>query len=252
MLEKAMMLPEPRSAMPRPKSLIRRKVPFKLSSTIWSNSSSVISSTGFLTLMDGVLTRTSGIPTDSTAILTLSGSVMSSSIDSAFPPSDVISLAVSSAASLLMSAHTTRAPKAASPCALASPMPLPAPTTRAVLPERSSIERSSNMGFLSVVVVHCRRVVELAGGEEFLFIYPLVCVVWDLTVPGPRRDDRDAGPSMQESAVCRARDPIVNRLLAGQMIVGPCHRPDERLVFQGLGWRALFDNFQRRVEVGVF
>src|ERR671910_197245 len=105
------------------------------------------------------------------------------------------------------------------------------------------------MGFLSVGVVHCRRGVELAGGEEFLFIDPLVCVVWDLTVPGPRRDDRDAGPSMQESAVCRARDPIVNLLLAGQMIVGPCHRPDERLVFQGLGWRALFDKLQRRVEV---
>jgi hypothetical protein len=141
MLEKAMMLPDPRSAMPRPKSRIRRKVPFRFSSTIRSNSSSVISSTGFLTLMDGVLTSTSGAPTDSTALRTLSGSVMSSSMASASPCSETISLAVSSAAPPFTSAHTRRAPKAASPCALASPIPLPAPTTSALLPVRSNIER---------------------------------------------------------------------------------------------------------------
>ncbi len=140
MLENAMMLPEPRSAMPRPNSLTRRKVPLRLSSTMRSNSSSVISSTGFLTLTLGVLTRTSGAPTRPTADLTLSGSVRSSCRASALPWAALIPLAVSSAAPPFTSAHTTRAPNAASPCALASPMPLPAPTTSAVLPVRSNIE----------------------------------------------------------------------------------------------------------------
>src|SRR5215210_3008578 len=61
MLEKAMMLPEPRSAMPRPNSRIRRKVPFRFRSTIRSNSSSVISRSGFLTLMLGFLPDALGI-----------------------------------------------------------------------------------------------------------------------------------------------------------------------------------------------
>src|SRR5215210_4723416 len=252
MLENAMMLPEPRSAMPRPKSRIRRKVPFRFSSTTRSNSSSVISSTGFLTLTEGVLTSTSGTPTDSTAALMLSWSVISSSIPSASPPSVLISLAVFCAASPSISAHTTLAPKAASPCALASPIPLPAPTTSTLLPERSNMERKSNMGFLSVGVVHRRRGVELAGGEEFLFIDPLVCVVWDLAVPRSRRDDGYACPRMQERAVGRTRYPVVGRLFAGEAGVGPCHRADQRLLLRGFGRRALFDHLERSVEVRVF
>src|SRR5215210_4705673 len=252
MLENAMMLPEPRSAMPRPKSRIRRKVPFRFSSTTRSNSSSVISSTGFLTLTEGVLTSTSGTPTDSTAALMLSWSVISSSIPSASPPSVLISLAVFCAASPSISAHTTLAPKAASPCAPASPIPLPAPTTSALLPERSNMERKSNMGFLSVGVVHRRRGVELAGGEEFLFIDPLVCVVWDLAVPRSRRDDGYACPRMQERAVGRTRYPVVGRLFAGEAGVGPCHRADQRLLLRGFGRRALFDHLERSVEVRVF
>src|SRR5215208_4761458 len=98
------------------------------------------------------------------------------------------------------------------------------------------------MGFLSIGVVHRRCGVEFAGGEEFVLVYPFVCVVWDLTVPGTRRNYRDAGPRMQEGAVGCARDPIVSRLLATQMVVGPRHRPDERLVFPGLGRRGPFDN----------
>ena len=58
--------------------------------------------------------------------------------------------------------------------------------------------------------------------------------------------------ALQEGAVGSAWDPVVARLLAGQMLVGPRHRPDQRLVFRGLGRRALFDHLQRRVEVGVF
>jgi hypothetical protein len=66
---------------------------------------------------------------------------MFSSRPSAFPPSELISAAVLRAASPFISAHTTLAPKAARPWALASPMPLPAPTTSALLPSRSNIER---------------------------------------------------------------------------------------------------------------
>src|SRR5215208_7043035 len=87
------------------------------------------------------------------------------------------------------------------------------------------------MGFLSVGVVHRRCGVEFAGGEKFLFIDPLVCVVWDLTVPCTRRNDRDADQRMQEGAVGRAWHPVVSRLLAGQMVVGFRHRPDQWLVF---------------------
>ena len=98
----------------------------------------------------------------------------------------------------------------------------------------------------------CGRGVELAGGEELVLVDPLVCVVWDLTVPGPRGDDGDAGPRAEERAVGRARDPVVARLLAGQMLVGLRHRADQRLVFRGLGRRAFLYHLQRRVEVGVF
>src|ERR687889_2629236 len=104
------------------------------------------------------------------------------------------------------------------------------------------------MGFLSVGVVHRGCGVEFAGGEEFLFIDPLVCLVWYLPVPGSRRDDGDAGPRVQEGAVGRAGHPIVSRLLAGQITVGPYHRPDEWLVIRGCGRWALFDHLQSPVE----
>src|SRR5215203_5397229 len=108
------------------------------------------------------------------------------------------------------------------------------------------------MGFLSVGVVQRGRGVELAGGEEFLLIDPLVCVVRDLTVPRSRGDDGDAGPRVQESTVGSAGHPIVGRLLAGEACVGFRHRADQRLVFGGLGRRALFDHLESSVEVGVF
>src|SRR5215210_5132958 len=98
------------------------------------------------------------------------------------------------------------------------------------------------MDFLSVSVVHRRRGVELAGGEKFIFVDPLVRVVWDLTAPGTGGDDGYAGPRMQEGTVCRARDPVVGWLLAGQMSVGFRHRADQWFVFRGLGRRALFDH----------
>src|SRR5215213_349929 len=101
------------------------------------------------------------------------------------------------------------------------------------------------MGFPSVGVVHRRRGVELAGGEKFFLAHPFVGVVWDLTVPGPRRDYWDACPSVQEGAFGRASHPVVSLLLAGQMVVGLLHRSDQWLAFRGLGRRALFDHLQR-------
>ncbi len=61
------------------------------------------------------------------------------------------------------------------------------------------------MAVLSVAVVHGRRGVELAGGEELLLVHPLVRVVRDLPVPRPRRDYGDAGPGVQERPVRSAR-----------------------------------------------
>src|SRR5215212_1096752 len=107
------------------------------------------------------------------------------------------------------------------------------------------------MGFLPVGVVHGRRGVEFAGGEEFVLIDPLVCVVWDLAFPGPRGDDGDASPRAEKSAVGRAGYPVVSRLLAGQMLVGLRHRADQGFVFRGLGRRAFLYYLKRSVEIGV-
>src|SRR5215211_4809899 len=108
------------------------------------------------------------------------------------------------------------------------------------------------MGFLSVSVVHRGRGVELAGGEKFLLIDPLVRVVRDLTVPRSRRDDGDPGPRVQESTVGSAGYPIVGRLLTCEAGVSFCHRADQRFVFGGLGGRAFFDHQERSLEVGIF
>src|SRR5215207_2461201 len=108
------------------------------------------------------------------------------------------------------------------------------------------------MGFLSVAEVYGTRGVELAGGEELLHVHPLVLVVWDLTVPGPGRDDRDAGPRAQVSPVGRAGHPVVARLLPGELPVGRRDRPYQRVVHRGLGPRPLLDHLQLGVEVRVF
>jgi hypothetical protein len=115
------------------------------------HSSTGASRIGPSSIMPALLTSVSSRPSSdvvrSTAAIACCWSVTSASITSAVPPSSRICLARPSSRSTRRAASATAAPSRARYRAVASPMPLDAPVTRATVPSSRSVTSASVRGW---------------------------------------------------------------------------------------------------------
>jgi hypothetical protein len=122
-------------------------VPFTLMANALSRKSSVASEMAPSAAMPAMLHITSSRPNSDTARSTNASTsallATSARWATAFPPASPMPAATFSAAGTSMSPHTMEAPAAASTWAVARPIPLPAPVTKATRPVRSKAERTS-------------------------------------------------------------------------------------------------------------
>src|SRR3954470_4115898 len=135
--------PPPRRTICAISCFMHTKVPRRLMSRMRSHSSSSISCSGcalFSTpaLLKAMSSRPNRSTTCATAASTCSGIETSHAITSTSPPACFRAASVSLRATAVRSRMATRAPSAAKASAVARPMPLAAPVTRATLPVKRS------------------------------------------------------------------------------------------------------------------